>query len=388
MAAAAVCVAVGVGEPFLTGRDAWLEEVPLFKQFRAVGRCVWPAAVVLPVAGAWALGRVRRPQVRHMLLGIYAAVYAAEAFLMQQEVRRQMQPSPNPFAVAAPEIAGLAAVAEAAGAVALHPVPWFHLGSEAVGREGTDAGHRAALAAAFHTGLPLTAAHLTRTGVGEARDLMGLSGHPGLPRRIAGVGVGAESVVAVWRADEEAGWTPEDRAVWERARPTADPRTRLLTWGEWMAVEEGQRWEVAPEPVAGDLAWNGFDDRPGGVAQGVRYEYLLLDTLRPDSGWMQRPVEASCWFRHDGYRDGQNTLNHLFVVEAEWEDGERVWLAQAPAASGVDHLQDARGDWTRVAVRFDLAAAGRLPRALYLFTIGHGTLQETIVADALRVRQP
>ena len=49
---------------------------------------------------------------------------------------------------------------------------------------------------------------------------------------------------------------------------------------------------------------------------------------------------------------------------------------------------DARGDWTRVAVRFDLAAAGRLPRALYLFTIGHGTLQETVVADALRVRQP
>lgn len=392
-AAAAVCVAIGVGEPFLTGRDVWLEALPIFKQFRAVGRFVWPAAFVLPVVGAWAVGQVRRPRTRQVLLGLYAAVYAAEALLMQAELRRQTHPVPNPFAVAAPDVVALEQVAEGLGAVALHPLPWFHLGSEAVGREGTVAGHRAALAAAFHTGLPLTAAHLTRTGVGEARDLMGLSGHPGLQRRIAVAGIDAGSVVVVWAADGAEGWTAEDRAVWERARPTADARTRWMTWGDWMAVEDGRRAEVAPEPAADDLAWNGFDDRAGGVASGVRYEYLLLDTLRPDSGWLRGPVEVACWFRHDGYREGQNALDFLFVAEAEWEDGTREWVASTPAAAGVDHLSDARGEWTRAAVRLDLAAAGkahsgRLPRALYIFTIGHGPGDETVVADALRVRRP
>ena len=180
-AAAAVCVAVGVGEPFLTGRDAWLEVLPIFKQFRAVGRFVWPAAFVLPVVGAWAVGQVRRPRTRQVLLGLYAAVYAAEALLMQAELRRQTHPVPNPFAAAAPDVVALQRVAEGLGAVALHPLPWFHLGSEAVGREGTDAGHRAALAAALHTGLPLTA----------ALDPDGGGGSPGPDGAVGASGVAA-----------------------------------------------------------------------------------------------------------------------------------------------------------------------------------------------------
>lgn len=384
LGAAIACAAVAVGEPFLTGQNAWLDSWPLFKQFRAIGRFVWPIGFVLPLFGAWFVS-TRRSSIPKWL---YAGFFVVEAFWMQQEARHQMVSSNNPFHMPSTTVMELQKVAIEHGAVALHPLPWFQMGSESVGRAGTVAGHREALAGSLHAGLPLTAAHLTRTSISESRNLTEWMSHPGLPRswHPSEFGIPDTAVVLIWATDEQHTWAPDDRRLWRRATPTKDPKTRILHIDKWFAVDSAAVTDVMPVPQADDLAWNALDwildsraIEGSGTAQGNRYEYHVLDTLRPDSSWMIGPIEASCWFLHDTPYAGRDALQFHWVAEAEWPDGSREWIASQPVAMSGDHLNG----WTRASVHFTLHD---LPESLYLFTIGHGKLPGTVVADALRVQ--
>ena len=166
VAAALVLYGIGVGEPFRTGGEAWLEKAKLFMQFRAIGRFTWPAVWAFPVLAVW----WARQQHKYVL-GLVVACFALDGYWMQQEARVQMDPMPNGFHAASTEVSRLGDVAQMNGALAIHPVPWFQMGSESVGREGTLEAHRKTLEASFHTGLPTTATHLTRMSISESRTL-------------------------------------------------------------------------------------------------------------------------------------------------------------------------------------------------------------------------
>lgn len=377
VAAALVLFAVAVGEPFLTGREAWLEQTRLFMQFRAIGRFTWPAVWALPVWAVWWARRHRG------WMGALILCFGADVMWMHQEARNQMDAIPNGFRAPSAEILRLDQLAQTHGAVAIHPVPWFQMGSESVGRAGTAEAHRKTLEACFHTGLPTTATHLTRMSISESRALvewMGPGGRAEALRNALGPSIYG-ATLALYACDDTSTWMPDDAARWNRGTPTFDPAVRILSLEAFFN-------ESAP-PVAGsaeDWHWNGlnrsaFDQalEGGAVARGRQNEYLIVDTLQPDSAWLGRALEAGCWFWHGSAHAGRDALQYEWVCEALWSDGQRGWLEHVPVASCGEHA----GEWTRAAVRIELDS---LPTELYFFAVGFESDGDSIYADAFHVR--
>ena len=377
VAAGLVLFAVAVGEPFLTGREAWLEETKLFMQFRAIGRFTWPAVWAFPV---WAVWWARRHRV---WMGLLIVCFAADAFWMHREARHQMAVMPNGFKSPSAEVQALAQLAEVHQAVAIHPVPWFQMGSESVGRAGSETAHRNTLEASFHTGLPTTATHLTRMSISESRALaewMGPGGSADVLRDSLGA-MTTDSSLLLYACDDPSTWMPDDAARWSRGVPTSNPAVRILPLDAF--------FNEPSTPIAktdGDWHWNGLNRSAfvpalegGRIARGRQNEYLIVDTLQPDSAWLGRSVEAGCWFWHGSGHAGRDALQFEWVCEAAWASGERSWMEHVPVASYGEH----RGDWTRAAVRIALDS---LPERLYFFAVGFASDGDSIYADAFHVR--
>jgi hypothetical protein len=373
-----VLFAVAVGEPFLTGKEAWLEEAKLFMQFRAIGRFTWPAVWAFPVLAVW----WARKQHKYVL-GLVVACFALDGYWMQQEARVQMDPMPNGFQAASAEVSRLGDVAEMNGALAIHPVPWFQMGSESVGREGTLEAHRKTLKASFHTGLPTTATHLTRMSISESRTLtewMAPGGGAEALREAIGDWPEGASVL-LYACDDPSTWLPDDHRLWNAGEGTSDPAVRVLRLDAFFAQPPSAR---SPQP--GDWHWNGLNRSPyaealegKSIARGRQNEYLIADTLRPDSAWLGRSVEASCWFWHGSAHAGRDALQFEWVCEAEWPDGARGWIEHVPVEACGEHS----GDWTRAAINVQLED---LPDRLYFFAVGFESDGDSIYADAFRVK--
>ena len=169
--------------------------------------------------------------------------------------------------------------------------------------------------------------------------------------------------------------------MWNAGNATSDPALRVLRLDAFFAQPPTAR---SPQP--GDWHWNGLNRSPyndalegGSIARGRQNEYLIADTLQPDSTWLERSVEASCWFWHGGAHAGRDALQFEWVCEAEWQDGSRNWIEHVPVEAGGEHA----GDWTRAAVNVQLE---ELPDRLYFFAVGFESDGDSIYADAFRVK--
>lgn len=380
--------AIGAGEPFLTGKNQWLEKWPLFMQFRAIGRFVWPAAWVMPVLAALGCFHLATVPRLKWLPYIFVGMFALDAFWMQQECKKEMQTQQNCFASVDTELQAIVNASKKSKAVAIHPVPWFQMGSESVGREGSVRAHRQTLAASFHTGLPTTAAHLTRTSISESRLLAEWMAHPGLTKNLLNQFEPSdyEKVVLLYACDDASTWSDDDHLLWQRANLTDDAAIRTLTVGQWLKENEALNVWVQANKGDSDVATNGLNEEEcpfalegSGAKRGIGNEYILIETLTPDSTWLGKTIEASCWFFHDTPHAGRDALQFEWVMEAKWPDDSGQWVRQTPVASSGDHSKG----WTRASLRYHLE---ELPTALHCFAVGFGESPDTVWADAFRAQ--
>ena len=381
--------AVGVGEPFLTGKNKWLEQWPLFMQFRAIGRFVWVAAWTIPVMAAYSCFQFasNHRQLR-WLPWAFVLLFALDAYWMQEECKREMEIQPNCFASIDAETQSIVDIAKRTEAAAIHPVPWFQMGSECVGRAGTVEAHRKTLASSFHSGLPTTATHLTRTSIPESRLLAEWMSHPGLSRALRSEFLpdDEQKIILLYACDDPSTWLQDDWSLWRRAQTTEHPNVRTLELGKWL-IEDAE-YEPWAMPLEGkfDIAFNGLEEQPisfalegSGAKKGFSNEYTLIESLTPDSSWLGRTIEASCWFWHDSPHAGRDALQFEWVMEARWSDGTSRWVSQVPVASSGDHAEG----WTRASIRYTLHD---IPEILQCFAVGFGERRNPIWADAFRAQ--
>lgn len=386
--AAITLYAVGAGEPFLTGKNRWLEDWPLFMQFRAIGRFVWPAAWAMPIIAAYGCFQLATVRRLNWLPYAFVGLFAMDAFWMLEECEREMQTQPNCFASIDEEMQSVLVAAAICEAVAIHPVPWFQMGSESVGREGSVRAHRQTLAASFHSGLPTTATHLTRASISESRLLAEWMAHPGLPKKLLNQfgPEDYEKLILLYACDAKSTWSEDDHQLWERANQTDNPTVRTLTIGDWLNEDETLQPWVAASGSASDIVSNSLNQEAvsfalegSGAMSGARNEYMLIETLLPDSSWQGKTIEASCWFLHDTPHAGRDALQFEWVMEAKWPDGSGEWVRQTAVASSGDHYKG----WTRASVRYQI---DELPSALHCFAVGFGERTDTVWADAFRAQ--
>lgn len=383
MMAGIILFAVAVGEPFLTGNREWLEQSKFFMQFRAIGRFTWPAVWVFPVAAICWLNQ------RKFKWGMMAMtmLVGLDAFWMQQEARHELEIRQNGFATAEPQFQRLKSIADENDAVAIHPLPYFQMGSESVGRSGTQRAHDRTLLASFHSGLPTTGTHLTRMSIPESRTLAEWMGHPALPKQLM-IALSEEQLhqsILLFACDDSNRWLDDDYRIWNSGSPTADPDIRILKLENFSELSQDSS-AVTLFGNEKDWRWKGLNQHPfhdalegDSIAIGHWNEYLIVDTVQPDSSWLYVPWEASCWFWHGGTFRGRDDLRYAWVAEAEWRDGSREWIKSIPVAASGDH----RGNWTRAALVLRLDS---LPSSLYFFAVGFESIGDSIRADAYRIQ--
>ena len=253
---------VALGLPWRWAPDA-LEALPVFKQFRAVGRFAWPLAAVAGVAAFWAVRN------RPWLLRLLVVSWLVEGGAVLRVAATWSAPSPFlDVPLSAPP-----------NVHALLPLPFTHYGSEAHTLARREEAMRVATVVAQATGIPMMAANLTRVAVPEARAQLAQFGRPGATR----FGLPLDGAVWVVRSTEplrthEALRFPDRPDSLRTPLPVAgctdaypfDPQQ----WDAQDAEEAPVIWSKACEGIPTGC-WSG---RPQGPTRIAR---IPLDSLPP-----------------------------------------------------------------------------------------------------------
>ncbi len=180
MIAAIVLLAFAMGLPF----KLWpplLDHFPVFKQFRATGRFVWPFFFTALIFSAIVLHNLhldlKAKKKRAVSIGVIALVAVLnilEGMPYHREVSAAVTRSSNLFRrdLLPGDLAQAVSAVDPAKYQAIISLPFYYYGSEAFSRPRQPEAVRNSMVLAYHTGLPLVNADLTRTSVSESKKIV------------------------------------------------------------------------------------------------------------------------------------------------------------------------------------------------------------------------
>lgn len=186
MWAAVLILFFAMGWPFVfPGFEGLLEIVPALKQFRSLGRFAWIFYYIMAVVAAvqyWQLYRLLRQRGAHrvgqLLLGAVLLVWGVEAKYQYEAEMRQF-PDNRVAAAFIGEGGNYAELLAQAGVYAdrfqaVLPLPYYSVGSEKFGLEGTGISVYEGFKAALSVQRPLAAIMMARTSVEQSMRLLEL----------------------------------------------------------------------------------------------------------------------------------------------------------------------------------------------------------------------
>jgi hypothetical protein len=386
LSAALILFALACGQPFALLGEGSVDRIPYLREFRGIGRFAWPAYFALTLTAVVLLDRATRDIPRQVNLSLTIGFFflvVGEAGYLHSALRKQREEGPNPFAQPTGELATVAELLKQSGAAALLPLPYFHVGSEAFIRVPTGTMQSNAMSLSLHSGLPLMAAHLTRTSVSETRHLLELTAPKGYDKRLANT-LPPESTIALVALNEHL----------EQLRHPALDEGRL--WQNAQELFSGERYSIRVipasaliRPEAEDIniqiiAEDALDGDEAGAFEGSRATRLactdfgVFFTAVPDSSWLHRPLSASVWIKgHDPCDTLHHALNVQFVVQTR-ANGRTHW----------NHYQTAKmaqrfhGDWVQLVAPIYLTETADL---IDIFVHGESGCREGIVVDDFRL---
>lgn len=182
------------GLPF----DPWCREclwhTPVIGQFRAPGRFGWAFYFVITIWAAFAAGVLwkkaehRRQRISvAVMIALVAGLFFNDLYYMNKYVGGEITRQPNLFDMARlPEdLREITLAAKKVRAKAMVTLPYYHNGGEELMIPADEPGLLAGQVVAQLSGIPLMNSSLTRTGLGEVRELIQGMGPDWYPKAIA-----------------------------------------------------------------------------------------------------------------------------------------------------------------------------------------------------------
>ena len=168
-----VCMAASMAFPFNWGFERLLYRLGAIQQFRGIGRfamvAYYPLLVVL-IAAFTSYYRARKffPYVCGLVLCLMLVDGHAR---MSQVAARIENPRGSLLSAIGQGMEGI----DPGRFQAIHPLPFVHVGSENIGAVGSDEAMQALYQTSLQTGLPITAAVMSRTSIGQSFLSCGMS---------------------------------------------------------------------------------------------------------------------------------------------------------------------------------------------------------------------
>lgn len=394
------------GLPF----DPWCKEclwhTPVLGQFRAPARFGWAFYFVITIWAArstWMLwrrsaeGGVRAAG--SVLLFLVVGLFISDVHYLNRYVSKRIVDQPNYFDLQQlpADMKAVVIAAKKVPATALVTLPYFHNGGEEFMIPADEAGLLVGQTVAQHTGFPLMTSSLTRTGLGEVRELIQGMG-PGWYPKAIGARFHPQDTILIILSGSSMG--KYDRSTMEHAHELmrSGPYTLLtITAGELFANRADgivQHFEAKRDSLYRSGDWyfsrpdtfllnDGFERVPAthvrtgqGAFSGLKRDFNVLAHL--PEGVLDTGITylASFWY----YNCGPMRC-HAFagIDDFDPEAGTGIW----------DHYTDPRfartieGDWSMVELPF---RAGGKNHELRLFITGEPYYQDSIWVDDLSIR--
>ncbi|MFN5619761.1 MAG: hypothetical protein ACK478_00525 [Flavobacteriales bacterium] len=164
--AALVCIAASMAFPFNWGFERLLYQLGAVQQFRGIGRfamvAYYPLLILLIVAVNTTF---KEKKVYPYITGLVLSLMAMDGYARLSQVASRIE---NPRGALFSSIGKGMEGIEANRYQAIHPLPYVHVGSENIGAVGSDEAMRMLYQTSLQTGLPTTAAVMSRTSVSQA----------------------------------------------------------------------------------------------------------------------------------------------------------------------------------------------------------------------------
>lgn len=356
---------LAAGMPFCLVGEYTLHRFPYLKAFRGIGRFAWPMYFVLTLIAVYLLDLLTKRAARPVATSLSVAFFfiaVGEATFLHHDLRSKRTDVPHAMSVTSAEMQAALDAVQVDEAVAVISLPFFHIGSEVYGKKPK--GHMELLSQsfAFHSGLPLISAHLTRTSITETRALMQVLGPAGYDKELAPVLRNFEGVVLL--------------ANPEKLRPYSDE------WWLWTASEPRY---TSSEFSLSYLPMEKLLNPPG---EGEKHKAELVafsrDTLRadcadytmffdaaPDSSWRGSHFEANVWFKTSDDCEGTQKNLYGFLIGLRNDAGKNTWMHHVTPKQSFRH----DGEWVEATVWFTL---DELPDCLQVFVQGEPGCDEPL----------
>lgn len=364
--AATILFIVACGFPFNVTDAIQAEDVPLLRQFRGIGRFVWPLYYVLTLASVVLLSKSLEKTellIRRSLSLAFFLILTMEIGMHLNAHRDFLTQDPHPFGVITPdEFKDLAAAIETSNIDAILPIPYFHIGSEMYMRFPQESMEEAALVCSYHTRKPLLSAHLTRGSLNETRNLLSfISGqHSQLNSKLSPERIGVITTRENLSIYEEE-FLSQCNSIWqgdEFELLLLEPNKTKPQFKTLIVDTTNYRPEILK-------TWTASSDKgPDYIPLSAsHFGYTMLATFAPDSTWKDKNFIAHLQIAgpSDTCCANVTRLKAQFIVGTKKGDGGD-WLSLATGKHAFEH--PGNGAWSLAFNEFKLET---LPDSILLF---------------------
>lgn len=329
------------GFPFQFGLEAIVEQFPILKVFRSLGRFAWPFYYVVFIIGLVQLPNLfmkLRPNIHFLIYGILGLVLLIEG----NRSMHQMGSKLTPFQL----FENQSERYDSEDYAAILPLPFYNIGSDNYSCGGTAASVTKSMKLSINTGIPLLAHHGARQSISEAKDLMGLIGRFGYPKSVDSTKIVGQKFLLCSTGENLTGQEFRISMLGQELKGSS------LSYVEGSDLYNGQVTVIIDRMPS---YIQNFDDRESPIT------YKGKGSLTLDKNGFANVCDLPQLFKGDhvlrfwvytgGENYGEGRANNCFIVIEEKDGSGNVnWLTHAPINDSF--IYD--GDWCLKEIPFTI----------------------------------
>lgn len=404
--ASAIVFLFAMGIPFKQ-MPFLLDWFPVFKQFRATGRFIWPFYFVFAVFAAYHFQKIilslktgGKKKLANVFIVCFVCLSIFDGAYYHSNVSSKICLNPNLFKeeLLSEEIRAAIEHVEKDKYQAILAMPFFHHGSESFERPRMDAPVRNSIVVSYHTGLPMFGANLTRISIEESKRIIQLIS-PGYYWKPLKNDLPSDKPVLIVKSGND--FTKYEKRLLDRAKTVYENQEielMAISVGELFRDERGTAFSHFTKIKQNLFSKSGFlvTDSASFIYYND-YEQLYSDTVfrgvgsfasikkgtntyaefPPNTFEKGKQYDVSLWM-FNGEQDALNLWFRLIIEEYDRSGNRCKQTTFFP-----DQCEAINGDWSLCEAEFSVS---KPDNTVKIVTIGKKNSKASLHADDILVK--
>jgi hypothetical protein len=395
------------GYPFRLHMEFLLDLFPFLKQFRSLGRFAWVFYYVFTVYGTFVFYLfIRKLRQRKHIIAAYLfqclffALMLVDGISNHRRIVSLAANSKNIFQASLQDnlVRSALSSVNAADYQAILPLPFYHVGSEAQTRVGSNASMLNSMRLAYFMNLPMIASSCARTSQIEAANVIQLLSPPSYKKTAEKLFRNTKPILLTYTKEnlkeDEAGVLSRAKKIYsdEKLELYELPYDSLFRYSGPDEIEAftskrnflSRRNRILTDDTTSLVLMESFDNKSSGkifrgrgAFEGIAsdYNFFLRDTILPFDPALT--YEVSFWY----YNTGVFINNMILFIQEKSPDGLNPEII---GSSDLVECSNIVGNWSLVKCNFKLRNKGD---RISVSIKGGDDVQLKIFADELMIRQ-